>query len=129
MLQRFIDRHYAGSKKEFRRCHPRDVLTHALNLIHFERLPMELTDNLLSRAFESCFLQDEDNVQAREIAIVPPSSKPSHVYWAGQLGGIATVFGRLVRLSGLRAAGIDASQWEGTTATAANASPPMARNL
>jgi hypothetical protein len=108
VVQRFIDRHYAGGKKEFRRCHPRDVLTHALNLIHFERLPMELTDTLLSRAFESCFLQEEDNAQAREIALVPSSSNPCHVYWAGQLGGIATVFGRLVRLSGLRAAGIDA---------------------
>jgi hypothetical protein len=69
---------------------------------------MEITDNLLSRAFESCFLQEEENAPAREIALVPSSSNPCHAYWAGQLGGIPTVFGRLVRLSGLRAAGIDA---------------------
>lgn len=108
VVQRFIERHYAGGKKAFRRCHPRDVLTHALNLIHFERLPMDLTDDLLSRAFDSCFLQEEDNAPAREIAIVPSSSNSCHAYWTGQLRGIATVFGRLVHLSGLRTAGTGA---------------------
>lgn len=105
-VQRFVERHYTG-KKEFRRCHPRDVLTHALNLIHFERLPMELTDNLMSRAFESCFLQEEAQAPASEIAIVPPSVKTCHGYWVGQLAGAATVFGRLVRLSGLQASGVE----------------------
>lgn len=58
--QRFIERYYRGTGKVFRRCHPRDVLSHALNLIHFEKLPLELSEALLTRAFESCFVQEED---------------------------------------------------------------------
>jgi predicted ATPase with chaperone activity len=63
VLARFIDKNYLKPGKAFRRCHPRDVLTHALNLIHFEKLPFELTDALMKRAFESCFLQEEEDVQ------------------------------------------------------------------
>lgn len=59
-LERFIDKHYRRTKKVFRRCHPRDVLSHAVNLIHFERRAKVLTDDLLDRAFESCFLQETD---------------------------------------------------------------------
>ncbi|HTP87091.1 MAG TPA: hypothetical protein VMJ34_09085 [Bryobacteraceae bacterium] len=59
-VERFIDRHYRRTKKPFRRCHPRDVLSHAENLIHFELRPKALTDELLDRAFESCFLQETD---------------------------------------------------------------------
>ena len=52
--------------KVFRRCHPRDVLTHALNLIHFEKLPYELTAEVLDRAFESCFVQEEEDAAPAE---------------------------------------------------------------
>jgi hypothetical protein len=60
LLDRFIEKHYRATGKVFRRCHPRDVLSHAIDLIHFERLPFELTEELLDRAFESCFVQDEE---------------------------------------------------------------------
>ena len=70
MVDRFVDRYYRPTGKEFRRCHPRDLLTHALNLIHFEKLPYELTDELLSRAFESCFVQDEEEPAPRTMARV-----------------------------------------------------------
>jgi hypothetical protein len=59
--QRFIDQYYRNTGKPFRRCHPRDVLSHALNLIHFEKLPFELNEAILARAFESCFVQEEEN--------------------------------------------------------------------
>ena len=59
-LERFVDRHYRRTAKPLRRCHPRDVLSHALDLIHFEMLPHALTDELLDRAFEGCFLQETD---------------------------------------------------------------------
>jgi hypothetical protein len=36
------------------------VLSHAVDLIHFEKRPLALTDDLLDRAFESCFLQETD---------------------------------------------------------------------
>ena len=50
-----------GAGKPFRRCHPRDVLSHAIDLIHFEKLPFQLTDDLLDRAFESCFLEETES--------------------------------------------------------------------
>ncbi len=43
-----------------RRCHPRDLLSHAIDLIHFEGLPFRLTEDLMDRAFEGCFVQDEE---------------------------------------------------------------------
>ena len=60
LIGRFIDTHYRRTGKDFRRCHPRDVLSHALNLIHFEKLPLELNEEILNRAFESCFVQEEE---------------------------------------------------------------------
>src|SRR5205823_634284 len=54
VIDAFIERCYRRTNRVFRRCHPRDVLTHALNLIHFEKLPMELTAEILDRAFRSC---------------------------------------------------------------------------
>lgn len=35
LLDRFIDKHYRGTKRPFRRCHPRDVISHAIDLIQF----------------------------------------------------------------------------------------------
>jgi hypothetical protein len=55
---RFIEKHYRGTGKVFRRCHPRDVLSHVIDMIHFEKHPFQLTDDLLDRAFESCFLEE-----------------------------------------------------------------------
>jgi hypothetical protein len=60
MVDNFIEKHYKKSGKPFRRCQPRDVLSHAIDLINFEGLPFKLTENLLDRAFESCFVQDEE---------------------------------------------------------------------
>jgi predicted ATPase with chaperone activity len=58
MITRFIEKHYRCTGKPFRRCQPRDVLSHAIDLIQFEKLPYQLTDDLLDRAFESCFLEE-----------------------------------------------------------------------
>ena len=58
LIARFIDKHYRKAGRAFRRCHPRDVLSHAIDLIHFEKLPFHLTDELVDRAFESCFLEE-----------------------------------------------------------------------
>jgi predicted ATPase with chaperone activity len=57
MLDRFINRRYTAAGKPFRRCQPRDVISHAIDLLNFEQLPFELTDDLLDRAFASCFLE------------------------------------------------------------------------
>src|SRR5690348_340103 len=71
---RFIERYYRGTGKQFRRCHPRDVLSHALNLIHFEKLPFELNEAILTRAFESCFVQEEESAPLAQIT--PPAPAP-----------------------------------------------------
>jgi hypothetical protein len=46
--------------KPLRRCHPRDVISHAIDIIHFESLPMELNEEVLDRAFHSCFVENVD---------------------------------------------------------------------
>jgi DNA-binding MarR family transcriptional regulator len=61
LLSQFVSRHYRETGKAYRRCHPRDVISHAIDLIHFETLPYELTENLLDRAFEGCFLQEDED--------------------------------------------------------------------
>ncbi len=54
----FIEKHYSQTGKKFRRCHPRDVISHAIDLMNFEKLPFQLTADVLDRAFESCFTQE-----------------------------------------------------------------------
>jgi hypothetical protein len=60
LSETFIDKHYVRGDKRFRRCHPRDVISHAIDIIHFEALPMSLTEDLLDRAFFSCFVENVD---------------------------------------------------------------------
>jgi predicted ATPase with chaperone activity len=55
----FLKKHYHEGRK-LRRCHPRDVITHAIDIIHFESLPMKLNEDVLSRAFQSCFVENVD---------------------------------------------------------------------
>ena len=56
LTSRFIVKFYNSTGKRFRRCHPRDVISHAVDLINFEQLPFELNEPLLDRAFASCFV-------------------------------------------------------------------------
>ncbi len=58
--ERFVEKHYTAGGKRFRRCHPRDVITHAVDILNFERRPMELTEDVLDRAFQSCFVENID---------------------------------------------------------------------
>ena len=60
LVHAFVNKYYLATGKRMRRCHPRDVLSHALDLIHFEKLPVELTGELLERAFHSCFIEVAD---------------------------------------------------------------------
>lgn len=56
----FIQKHYVEGKQKFRRCHPRDVISHAIDILHFERKPLALTSDVLDRAFHSCFVENVD---------------------------------------------------------------------
>ena len=55
VMNSFIDRHYTKTGFAFRRCHPRDVISHATDLMAFEDLPPIVDDDILDRAFDSCF--------------------------------------------------------------------------
>ena len=98
-MSRFIDRHYRETGRRFRRCHPRDVLSHALNLIHFEKLPYELNDELINRAFESCFVQDHQDDIAEESKLVAMPAPSCEQCWSEKLERIPTQLGKLVFLS------------------------------
>jgi hypothetical protein len=60
VIQTFVDKHYVQGGKRYRRCHPRDVISHAIDIINFESLPKELTEDVLDRAFDSCFVENVD---------------------------------------------------------------------
>jgi len=60
LAESFIQKHYVEGRQPFRRCHPRDVLMHAIDIINFESLPRVLTEDIIDRAFNSCFVEDVD---------------------------------------------------------------------
>ncbi len=102
LITGLIERHYRQTGKAFRRCHPRDVLTHALDLIQFEKRPMELSGEILDRAFESCFLQEREEASADETIILPMAMKSCSDYWGDQLAQIHTAFETLAYVAGFR---------------------------
>ncbi|MBM3753959.1 MAG: hypothetical protein FJW38_08270 [Acidobacteria bacterium] len=61
LVERFLDRHYRAAGKAKRRCHPRDVLSHAIDIINFEKRPYALDDSVLIQAFGSNFVNTEDD--------------------------------------------------------------------
>jgi hypothetical protein len=63
LVKNFIHKRYASTQRPLRRCQPRDVLSHAIDIINFEKLPFELNEPLLDRAFESCFVEDTEDTQ------------------------------------------------------------------
>ena len=77
-------------------------LTHALNLIHFEKLPYELTDDVLDRAFESCFLENEASDAAASSPILTSSLESASDYWSDRMARIPTISGTLALLASLR---------------------------
>jgi hypothetical protein len=110
MVMRFVKKFYRDTGKVFRRCQPRDVLSHAIDLIQFERLPFELTEQLLDRAFESCFLQDEEAAppQQDEVAappqqdVRPVPTQTCAAFWGDQLAQIKIAFEILVYFAAYR---------------------------
>jgi SpoVK/Ycf46/Vps4 family AAA+-type ATPase len=59
LVEHFMEKHYSRTRRQFRRCHARDVISHAIDLMDFEERPHELTEDLLDRAFISCFAEEE----------------------------------------------------------------------
>jgi predicted ATPase with chaperone activity len=59
MLESWLAKHYDGTSKPMRRCHPRDVITHAIDLMRFERMEHKLTPEVLDMAFDMTFVSEE----------------------------------------------------------------------
>lgn len=60
LAQSFVQKHYVEGGRRYRRCHPRDIISHAIDIINFENLPKALTPELLDEAFHSCFVENVD---------------------------------------------------------------------
>jgi DNA-binding MarR family transcriptional regulator len=101
LLDRLLDKYYRQTGKAMRRCHPRDVLNHALNLIRFEKLPEVLTEAVMERAFESCFVQDEEEAVVPS-PILSGGAQTCSDNWSDRLARIPTVSGTLAQLAALR---------------------------
>ena len=54
--QYVLDRHYRNGSRKLRRCHPRDVIRVAVDLMNFESRPYRLTRELVDRAFALRFV-------------------------------------------------------------------------
>lgn len=103
VVQSFIERRYKSTGQPMRRCHPRDILNHALHLISFEKLPFELTPELLDRAFDTCFLQENQDGPVEESPMLPVAAALScSSYWGDKLAEIQTAFGTLAYIAGFR---------------------------
>ncbi len=54
-----LERRFRSTGKKLRRCQPRDLISHAVDLINFEGLRYELSAEVLDRAYESTFVTDQ----------------------------------------------------------------------
>jgi predicted ATPase with chaperone activity len=59
-LDRLIAKRYQAERRPMRRCHPRDLISHAIDFIQFEDRPWLLDDEVLDRAWCSCFADARD---------------------------------------------------------------------
>jgi hypothetical protein len=105
LVDRLLAKYYRRTGRPMRRCQPRDVLHHALNLIHFEKLPEQLTDEVMDRAFASCFLEEENDGTPSSSQILPATVQSASDYWGDRLARIRTAFGSLAFLASLRDTG------------------------
>ena len=101
LILRFIERRFKATGKALRRCHPRDILSHALDLIHYERLPCALTSEILDRAYESCFVQDDSQAPV-ESKLLFGTNLSCADFWNEKVDQIQTAFGTLAFAGGYR---------------------------
>ena len=58
LVKYMIEKHYESCGRKYRRCHPRDVLRIALDLMNFKSQPYALTKDLIDEAFDLKFVAD-----------------------------------------------------------------------
>jgi predicted ATPase with chaperone activity len=64
LVDRLLDTYYRPRGIPLRGCHPRDLIEQALSMAEYLGLPRELTPDLLQRACESYFVDDDREAQA-----------------------------------------------------------------
>jgi hypothetical protein len=102
-VEHLLEKRYRHTGKPMRRCHARDLLSHALNLIHFEKLPYQLSEEILDRAFESCFLEEEESAPpVEDAATAKAEGRTCAAYWGARVAQVPTIFGGLHLLAALR---------------------------
>jgi len=57
IAESFVARYHRSTGNRMRRCHPGDVVFHAVDLMNFEGLPLHLDETVLDRAFRRCFTE------------------------------------------------------------------------
>ena len=102
VVHRFLEKRYKRGGKVKRRCHPRDVLSHALNMIFFEKLPYEITDEILDRAFESCFVNESPDEVPVESPLLPVMAESCADFWTRRISELGNAFGGVMFVAGLR---------------------------
>jgi hypothetical protein len=103
LVEKLLEKRYRATGKPMRRCHPRDLLSHALNLIYFEKLPYRLNEEILDRAYESCFIEEEEIETPLESPVIAGAERTCAAYWGGRVAQAATIFGSLYLFASLRA--------------------------
>lgn len=58
LVKYMIEKHYESCDRKYRRCHPRDVLRIALDLMNFKSQPYSLSKALIDEAFDLKFVAD-----------------------------------------------------------------------
>jgi hypothetical protein len=77
VIEEFIETHYVRTGKPLRRCHPRDIVSHAVDLIQFRGREFRLTQDILDNAFASCFAETSSGASSHHPATVVPSAASS----------------------------------------------------
>jgi hypothetical protein len=91
LIDAFIRKHYRRTGRPFRRCHPRDIVSQALDFIAFQRLDYALTEECLDWAVASCFLSEEELTEPTfratadlyniDAALRRPEETPGEAVW------------------------------------------------
>ena len=74
VIEEFIETHYVRTGKPLRRCHPRDIVSHAVDLIQFRGREFQLTKDILDNAFASCFAETSGGANSNQPAAAIPAA-------------------------------------------------------
>lgn len=65
-VEHLLESEYRQGGRKLRRCHPRDLLSHAADYVSFHKLPRCVDEDLLAEMVKSCFGDSADESELRE---------------------------------------------------------------